>query len=88
MEIRIDVSKIKKSANELCTFFSNFLASKNAGVTKEKNLIVIIIQNGMVPKKYLRLLLRKFLHKKILKNKFRVISYGENMFKIVEKKIS
>lgn len=50
----------------------------------------IIVDSGEknVSKQYLRVLLRKFLHKNELKDYFRVISEKESTLKVKERKIS
>jgi hypothetical protein len=55
-------------------------------VTTEGKKITVKGEGEAVTKKYLRVLLKKFLHKRELKENFRIISDEENTLKVKERK--
>ena len=59
-----------------------------AEVTNESNQIKIIGEETVVSKKYLRVLSKKYLHERELKDFYRVISGGESTLKIKERKLN
>lgn len=90
--IVVDVSKLrkthKKEAEELEKFLKDKVkASINAG---DSEITLKLGEKGEVPKKeYLRVLLKKYLHKANLKDEFRVIAgKEENSLIIKERKIA
>jgi hypothetical protein len=56
-------------------------------VNVESRIINAAIENDKISKKYLRVLLKKFLHKSELKKYYRVLSGGEDTLKVKEKKL-
>ncbi|MEM2937033.1 MAG: 60S ribosomal protein L22 [Candidatus Bathyarchaeia archaeon] len=88
-EIKIDVSELKSEGDEVIKKLADFLREK-AGVKVEAVSNEIIVNSGgkNVSKKYLRVLLKKFLHKNELRDYFRVISVKESTLKVKEIKIS
>ncbi|MBS7647827.1 MAG: 60S ribosomal protein L22 [Candidatus Bathyarchaeia archaeon] len=78
-DIRIDISELKVEGDELVKELADFL-NERTGIETEKTPNEIILKTGEkgVSKQYLRVLLRKFLHKSELKDHFRVISGKEN----------
>ncbi|MEM2281602.1 MAG: 60S ribosomal protein L22 [Candidatus Bathyarchaeia archaeon] len=88
-EIRIDVSELKSEGDEVIKELAEFLRGKT-GVEIETatNQITVKGEEGGVSKKYLRVLLRKYLHKAELKDYYRVIIGKENTLTIKERKIS
>jgi hypothetical protein len=52
----------------------------------ESRIITAIIENEGFSKKYLRVLVKKFLHKSELREYYRVLSGGEETLRIKEKK--
>jgi hypothetical protein len=66
---------------------AGFLKEKTkAEVETTTDIITVKGEETNISKKYLRVLLRKFLHKKELKDYFRVIGEEENTLMIKEKK--
>jgi len=53
----------------------------------ESRIINVVIENEDISKKYLRVLVKKFLHKSELKEYYRVLSKSEDVLKIKEKKV-
>jgi hypothetical protein len=88
-ELKIDISKLKSEGDDVINELADFLKEKTeANVKTSANEIVIKDEEKTVPKQYLRVLLRKFLHKKELKDSYRVISGKENTLIVKERKIS
>ncbi|MEM3726549.1 MAG: 60S ribosomal protein L22 [Candidatus Bathyarchaeia archaeon] len=87
VELRIDISELKGEGSELIGELTDFLKEKTKAEV-EAAVDEIIVKGEAVSKSYLRVLLRKFLHKEELKEYFRVISGKENTLKVKERKIS
>ncbi|MGB9714510.1 MAG: hypothetical protein C0193_01880 [Candidatus Bathyarchaeota archaeon] len=89
VELRIDVSELKGEGGELIKELTDFLKEKTkVEVEAAVDEIIVKGEEEAVSKPYLRVLLRKFLHKEELKESFRVIGGKENTLKIKERKIS
>lgn len=88
MEIIVDASELKDEGKEVIQGLANFIKEKtNADVTNESNKVTIKGEGPAVAKRYLRVLVKKYLHKKELKDYFRVISSDEDILKVKERKI-
>jgi len=88
-ETRIDISELKKEGGDLIKELAEFLKEKTqAEVETATNEVIVKSEEKSVSRKYLRVLLRKFLHKNELKDYFRVISGKENSLIVKEKKIA
>ncbi len=86
--MRIDISELKDEGSDLIKELANFLEEKTGvEVKKETNEIIVKGEEESVSKKYLRVLLKKFLHKNELRESFRVIGGKENTLTVKEKKI-
>ena len=89
MEITVDASELKDEGKEVIQGLANFIKEKtNAEVTKESNRVTVKGETLAITKKYLRVLLKKFLHKKELKEYYRVISGDENTLRVKERKLA
>ncbi len=85
----IKISEFRGKNDENVNDLAEFLEGKiDAKIDVARSEITINYENrGEVPSKtYLRVLLRKFLHKADLKEEFRVISGEEDVFIIKERK--
>lgn len=84
--IIINVSELRDVEGESIKELAEFLEEKiKAKIELGSNEITVKPENegkAVPPKAYLRVLLRKFLHKTELKEDFRVISIGENVLMI------
>lgn len=84
--IIINVSELRDVEGESIKELAEFLEEKiKAKIEVGSNEITVKPENegkAVPPKAYLRVLLRKFLHKTELKEDFRVISIGENVLMI------
>jgi len=88
-EIRVNISDLKGEGSNLIQELAEFLKEKTkAEVETAANEIIVKSEEKNVPKSYLRVLLRKYLHKQELKEYFRVIGGKENTLIIKERKIS
>ncbi|MCX8150147.1 MAG: hypothetical protein N3D85_01365 [Candidatus Bathyarchaeota archaeon] len=84
IEIKIDASKIKDDSAQLATF----IKEKTSGdITTEGGILTLKTEGVGVNKKYVRVLLKKFLHQRDLKETHRVIGGEENLLIISERKV-
>jgi hypothetical protein len=89
LEVRVDISKLKSEGSDLIKELVEFLEEKTkAEVERVTDEIVVKCEGKKVSRSYLRVLLRKFIHKQELKKYFRVIGGKENTLVIKERKIS
>jgi hypothetical protein len=86
--VMIDVSELRSFEGESVKDLADFLEKRLDGtVTVAKKEVTLEFEEGKeASRSCLRLLLRKFLHRADLKEDFRVISGGENVFTIKERK--
>ena len=89
VEMRIDISELKAEGDDLIKELVDFLHEKTGlEVERVADEIVMKADEKGVLKQYLRVLLRKFLHRVELKDYFRVIGGKENTLIVKERKIS
>jgi hypothetical protein len=89
VEIIVDASELKDEGKKVIQGLADFMKEKTgAEVTNESNKLTVKGEEAAVSKKYLRVLVRKFLHKQKLKEYFRVISGDEDTLKVKERKLS
>jgi hypothetical protein len=84
----VDVSELQSFDDEYVKVLAGFLEVRlDARVISAKNEVTMEFEEGKeASRSFLRLLLRKFLHKEDLKEDFRVISGGESSFIVKERK--
>jgi hypothetical protein len=88
MELKVDASELKSEGSEVIQKLANFIKEKtSAEITTESKTITVKGEGAAVSKKYLRVLVKKFLHKQELKEYFRVISGDEDTLKVKERKL-
>jgi hypothetical protein len=88
VEMKIDASELKSEGKDVITELADFLKEKTgAEVTTESKKVTVKGEGAAVSKKYLRVLVKKFLHKRELKDSFRVISDEEDTLKVKERKL-
>ena len=86
-EIKINASELKSEGKDIIKLLSEFLKEKtSADVTTESTTVTVKGEGDAVNKKYLRVLLKKFLHHNELKDTFRVIGGEEDPLTIKERK--
>ena len=85
--VTIQISELRSENAEKIEDLAEFLRDKvdaKIDVTSSEIALNYEDKKERPPKTYIRVLLRKFLHKAELKEQFRVISGGENVFIIKE----
>ena len=88
-EMRVDISELKSEGSDIIKELVEFLEEKTkAEVETATNEITLKGEEKNISKKYLRVLLRKFLHRIELRDYFRVIGGGENIFIVKERRIA
>ncbi len=88
LEIKVDASEIKKEKSDVIKSLVAFLKDKtNADVTADAEIVTVKGEGDAVTKKYIKVLVKKFLHQQALKESFRVIMDEENTLKINERRL-
>ncbi len=88
VEMKIDASEIKHEGKEIIKELADFLKEKtNAEVTTEAETVTVKGEGKAVSKKYMRVLMKKFLHKQELKEYYRVIADEEDTLKVKERRL-
>ena len=88
-EVKINISDLKSEGGDLIEELADYIKAKTqADVQTATNDITIKGDEETVSRGYLRVLLRKFLHKQELKDYFRVIAGKENALVVKEMKIT
>jgi hypothetical protein len=88
VEVKIDASELKSEGKDVIKELADFLKEKTgAEVTTESKKVTVKGEGAAVSKKYLRVLVKKYLHRRELKDYFRVISDEEDTLKVKERKI-
>ena len=83
VEIKVDTSEFKSEGSDVIKELADMLKEKTkAEVETKTNSIEIKGEEKTLTKSYIRVLLRKFLHKKELKKYFRVLLEKENVLKV------
>jgi len=89
VETRIDISELKSKGSDIIKELAEFLEEKTkAEVETATNEIIVKGEGKSISKKYLRVILRKYLHRIELKDYFRVIGGRENALIVKEKKMA
>jgi hypothetical protein len=88
-ETRVNISELKSEGSDVIEELTEFLKEKtSAEVTLGTDEITIKGEEKTTSKVYLRLLLRKFIHRKELKDYFRVIGGKEDTLIVKERKLA
>ncbi|MEM3536472.1 MAG: 60S ribosomal protein L22 [Candidatus Bathyarchaeia archaeon] len=89
VEVKINIAELKGEGGDIIKQLEEFLKEKTkAEISVATDAITLKGEEKTVSKKYLRVLLKKFLHKVELKDYFRVIGSEENSLTIKEKKVA
>jgi hypothetical protein len=89
VETRINISELKGEGSDVIKELTEFLKEKTKVEVEATTDIIIVKGEGKsVSRTYLRVLVRKFLHKNELKDYFRVIGVEENTLMVKEKKVA
>ena len=87
VEVKVDASKIKGEEKDVFLQLAAFLKEKTGGeVSNEGGKMAVKTEAVGVNKKYVKVLLNKFLHHKELKASYRVIVGEEDTLKINERR--
>jgi hypothetical protein len=87
-EIRVDASELKSEGGEAVSELAALLKEKTgAEVTADGLKLTVKGEGAAVSKKYLKVLVKKFLHKRELKDTFRVISDKDDTLKVKERRL-
>jgi hypothetical protein len=87
VEVKVDASKIKGEGKEITAKLAAFLKDKTGGeVSNDGGKMVVKSEAVGVSKKYVKVLLNKFLHHNELKGNYRVIAGEEDTLHINERK--
>ncbi len=87
VEIKVDASKIKGEEKDAVVQLAAFLKEKTGGdVTNDGGKMTVKTESVGVNKKYVKVLLNKFLHHKALKANYRVIIGEEDTLTVNERK--
>jgi hypothetical protein len=88
VEMKVDASEFKGDESKLFEKLSDFLKEKTGGdVTNDGKTVSIKGEGPAITKKYIKVTVKKFIHKHELTEKFKVIADEENTLKIKERKI-
>ena len=88
VEIKVNASELKGEESKLFEKLSDYLKEKTGGeVTNEGKTVAIKGEGAALSKKYIRVTVKKFLHKHELTESFKVIADEENTLKIKERKL-
>jgi hypothetical protein len=83
VEMKVDASELKGDEKELITKLADFLKEKTGGeVSTASEVVTVKGQGEALSKKYIRVTVKKFLHKHALTEDFRVIGGEENLLKV------
>jgi len=88
VEMKVDASELKGDEKKLIEKLADFLKEKTGGdVTTASEVVTVKGEGEGLSKKYVRITLKKFLHKYELTESFRVIGNEENTLKIKQRKL-
>ncbi len=87
IEMKVEASELKGEESKLFEKLADFLKDKTGGdVTTEGKTVTVKGEGEALAKKYVRIIVKKFLHKHELSETFRVIG-DEETLKIKERKL-
>ncbi|HTY75446.1 MAG TPA: 60S ribosomal protein L22 [Candidatus Nanoarchaeia archaeon] len=88
VEVKVDASKLKGEGSDTLTKLAAFLKEKTGGeVTSDSGDMVVKTEAKGVNKKYVKVLLNKFLHHNALRETYRVIAGEEDTLTINQRKL-
>ncbi len=86
--MKVDASELKGDEAKLFEKLVDFLKEKTGGeVTAEGTTATVKGEGAALSKKYVRVTVKKFIHKHELSENLKVISDGENALKVKERKL-
>ena len=88
VEIKVNASELKGDESKLFEKLSDFLKDKTSGdLSSDGKTVTIKGEGAAITKKYIKVTVKKFLHKHELTETFRVIADDDNTLKIKERKL-
>ena len=88
MEVRVDASELKREKGDLIKSLEAFLKEKtSADVATASEMVTVSGEGDAVTKKYMKVLLKKFLHKQELRETYRVIMDKNDVLKVKERRM-
>ena len=88
VEIKVNASELKGDESQLFEKLSDFLKDKTSGdISSDGKTVTVKGEGAAITKKYIKVTVKKFLHKHELTETFRVIADEENTLKIKERKL-
>jgi hypothetical protein len=88
VEMKVDASELKGDEKNLIEKLADFLKEKTGGeVSTAAEVVTVKGEGEALSKKYVRITVKKFLHKHELSEFFRVIGGEENQLKIKKRKL-
>ena len=87
VEMKVDASELKGDEGKLIEKLADFLKEKTGGdVTTDSKIVTVKGEGEALAKKYVRIIVKKFLHKHELSETFKVMGHEEAL-KIKERKL-
>ena len=87
VEMKVNASELKSEESKIVEKLADFLKEKTGGeVTTESKTVTVEGEGEALSKKYVRIIVKKFLHKHELTETFRVIG-DEDALKVKKRKI-
>ena len=87
-DVVVDASELKDEGKQVVQALADYVKEKTgAEVTNQSNKVTVTGEGKAVSKKYLKVLVKKFLHKQELRDYYRVISGDEETLKVKERKL-
>jgi hypothetical protein len=87
VEMKVDASELKGDESKLIEKLADFLKEKTGGeVTTDSKTVTVKGEGEALSKKYVRIIVKKFLHKHQLTENFKVIGQEEAL-KVKERKL-
>lgn len=87
VEVKVNASKIKGEEKNITTQLATFLKEKTGGeVSNDGGKIIVKTDAVGVKKSYVKVMVKKFLHKKDLTDTYRVVAGEEETLVINERK--
>jgi len=88
MEVKVDASELKGEKSDIINGLTDFLREKtSAEVVAEAEKVTVKGEGDAVNKKYVKVLLKKFIHKEGLTETFRVIADKDDALKVKERRL-
>ena len=88
VEMKVNASELKAEESKIVEKLADFLKEKTGGeVTTEGKIVIVKGEGEALSKKYVRIIVKKFLHKHELTDSFKVIG-DEEALKVKERKFA